>query len=68
VAEAVAARLMEAMLEPLALGDIAVRVSASVFALDASDGDELLRFADTAMYASKRRGPGGFLPYTQLAA
>jgi diguanylate cyclase (GGDEF)-like protein/PAS domain S-box-containing protein len=72
LAEAVAARLMEAMREPLALGDIAVRVSASVglsvFPLDASDGDELLRFADTAMYASKRRGPGGFLPYTQLAA
>jgi GGDEF domain-containing protein len=72
VAEAVATRLVETMRSPVILGGVSLRVSASVgisvFPLDAADGDELLRYADAAMYESKRRGPGGFLPYARLAA
>jgi diguanylate cyclase (GGDEF)-like protein/PAS domain S-box-containing protein len=72
VAEAVATRLVETMRAPVAVGETSVSVSASVgisvFPLDAADGDQLLRYADAAMYESKRRGPGGFLPYARLAA
>jgi len=60
---AVAARLAEALRQPLPLGHSTVRVAASIgVALGGSGGettDDLLRNADVAMYAAKLSSRGG---------
>jgi diguanylate cyclase (GGDEF)-like protein/PAS domain S-box-containing protein len=60
-ADAIAARLLEAMRAPIHVGERELRVSASV-GLARSDGAtgvaDLLRNADTAMYAAKAAGKG----------
>ena len=60
-ADAIAARLLEALRAPIHIGGRELRVSASV-GLARSDGDagveDLLRNADTAMYAAKDAGKG----------
>jgi diguanylate cyclase (GGDEF)-like protein len=57
VAEA-ASRIHAALERPFAIGDLALDVGASIggalFPDDATDPETLLRFADVAMYASKR--------------
>ena len=60
-ADAIAARLLEALRAPIHIGGRELRVSASV-GLARSDGaagvEDLLRNADTAMYAAKDAGKG----------
>jgi diguanylate cyclase (GGDEF)-like protein len=61
-ATAAAARIVEALGQPFDLDDVTVRVGASVglAALDpcTQNGHELVRRADSAMYAAKRMGKG----------
>jgi diguanylate cyclase (GGDEF)-like protein/PAS domain S-box-containing protein len=63
VAERVAGRVHEALLEPFELPGCSYTLSASIgislVPRDASDGPTLLRHADEAMYRSKRTRPGG---------
>jgi len=63
-AERVARRLLRAIEEPMAHGDAAVRVSASVGIAITEErcarADEVLRDADAAMYLAKAEGPGRF--------
>src|SRR5262249_12799662 len=63
VAESVAGRVHEALRTPFTLFGTDLFVSASigvtVFPFDAADARAMLRGADTAMYRSKRSGPGG---------
>jgi diguanylate cyclase (GGDEF)-like protein/PAS domain S-box-containing protein len=60
-AESTASRLLERLAPPFQIGDRELRVSASI-GIAVSDGavgvDELLRNADTAMYAAKDAGKG----------
>ncbi len=60
-AEVVARRLLEELAPPITVGDRELRVGASI-GVAVSDGgltvDELLRNADTAMYAAKEAGKG----------
>jgi diguanylate cyclase (GGDEF)-like protein/PAS domain S-box-containing protein len=67
VAESVAARVQEMLRAPFDAGGTEVYVSASIgialFPNHASDAAVLLRAADTAMYRSKRTGPGGYTVY-----
>jgi diguanylate cyclase (GGDEF)-like protein/PAS domain S-box-containing protein len=66
-AEAVAARVQEALQEPFDLSGTSFYATASIgislCPRDASDAKSLLRNADTAMYQSKKSGPGSFLVY-----
>jgi EAL domain-containing protein (putative c-di-GMP-specific phosphodiesterase class I) len=68
VAEAVAARIQEALRAPFWLADKEVYASASIgisiYPMDAHDADSLLQHADSAMYASKRVRPGGNQVYS----
>ena len=60
-AEAVAVRLHDALEQPFQIGDeeVFVRASAGIVITDgATVGDDLLRNADTAMYAAKAGGKG----------
>jgi diguanylate cyclase (GGDEF)-like protein len=61
-ARELAARLLEAVREPIRIADAWASVSASIgvslYPLDATDRDALIHFADTAMYVSKRLGKG----------
>lgn len=65
-AQAVAAKLLESMRQPFDLGGEAVRVSASIggaFLPGTAEGpDGLVREADAALYASKRRGRDAYTP------
>jgi diguanylate cyclase (GGDEF)-like protein/PAS domain S-box-containing protein len=65
VVEAVAIRVHDALRAPFVLNGTEFYVSASIgismYPLDATDADGLLRNADAALYESKRTGPGGFL-------
>jgi len=67
VAESVATRIQELLRAPFQLHDTEVYVSASigiaVFPQHAADAVQLVRHADTAMYRSKRTGPGGYAIY-----
>ncbi|MCW3007444.1 MAG: bifunctional diguanylate cyclase/phosphodiesterase [Solirubrobacterales bacterium] len=58
----VAAEILAALAEPVALADVTVGIAASIgiarFPLDATTTDELLRRADVAMYDAKRRRVG----------
>jgi predicted signal transduction protein with EAL and GGDEF domain len=65
-AEAVAARLVDALRAPFALEGREMRVHASVGIAQAERGsvaDDLLRNADVAMYSAKTNGKGGFAWY-----
>jgi len=56
-------RIEQALRAPFVSGDTEIYTSASIgislFPLHADDGPTLLRYADAAMYASKRATPGG---------
>jgi diguanylate cyclase (GGDEF)-like protein/PAS domain S-box-containing protein len=64
-AEAVAVRIQQAMLEPFEAAGTELYLSASVgisvFPNDAEDAATLLKNADTAMFRSKKAGPGGYV-------
>jgi diguanylate cyclase (GGDEF)-like protein/PAS domain S-box-containing protein len=53
-------RLLAAAAEPVAVGDVSLRVSASIgvttYPQDQGDADQLMRHADQAMYRSKKAG------------
>jgi diguanylate cyclase (GGDEF)-like protein len=61
-ARSVAERILERMRHPFQVNDVTLRVSSSVGITLTNDADadknELLRFADLAMYAAKSVGPG----------
>ena len=58
--EPVLARLLQAAADPVALGELLLRISASIgvtiFPQDGADADLLLRHADQAMYVAKQNG------------
>jgi diguanylate cyclase (GGDEF)-like protein len=64
-AETVALRIQENLNEPFSLGNeefyVTGTIGISMFPLDATVAEDLLRNADGAMYRSKKRGPGGIL-------
>jgi diguanylate cyclase (GGDEF)-like protein/PAS domain S-box-containing protein len=64
-AESVALRIQEALRTPFTVGDTELYITASlgisVFPDDAADGPTLLKNAETAMFRSKRSGPGGYV-------
>jgi diguanylate cyclase len=63
----VAERLVATIAEPTRLGELALQVTGSVGVAFCGDGadsvDTLIRAADTAMYAAKRRGGNGWERY-----
>jgi diguanylate cyclase (GGDEF)-like protein len=63
-AQAVARRIQTELRRPFLLAGtelyISVSMGISVYPFTAEDGPSLLRFADAAMYASKRAGRGGY--------
>ncbi|HEY4202443.1 MAG TPA: EAL domain-containing protein [Devosiaceae bacterium] len=63
-AEQVAGQILECLREPVAVGGVALPVSASIgislYPADGCDEDTLLRHADTAMYQAKSDGRGRF--------
>jgi diguanylate cyclase (GGDEF)-like protein len=66
VADGAAARIIDALAEPVVVDGHELLVRASVGIADGHVGDEasdLLRQADIAMYAAKRRGGSGHLHY-----
>lgn len=67
--EPVLIRLLEAASAPVTLGDAVLQVSASigvtVYPLDASDADHLLRHADHAMYQAKNAGKNCYRMFSQ---
>jgi len=67
-AEAVASRLQHAFREPFEINGtelyLTASVGISVFPEDASSAVELMKNADTAMFRSKKTGPGNCLVYT----
>jgi diguanylate cyclase (GGDEF)-like protein/PAS domain S-box-containing protein len=69
VAESVAVRIQEALKHPFQLAGQEVFVSCSIgialFPHHAADASSLLMSADTAMYRSKKLGPGGYLIHAQ---
>jgi diguanylate cyclase (GGDEF)-like protein/PAS domain S-box-containing protein len=71
IAESVATRIQEALRVPFEVGGTEVYVTASIgialFPHHAADAAQLLRDADTAMYRSKRTGPGGYSIYADGA-
>ena len=58
--EPVLARLLQAVADPVRVGDLELRVSASIgvtiYPQDGADADQLLRHADQAMYLAKQAG------------
>ena len=65
VAESVANRVQQALVEPFDVEGTELYVTASigisVFPIDAADGTTLMKNADTAMFRSKKAGPGGYV-------
>jgi diguanylate cyclase (GGDEF)-like protein/PAS domain S-box-containing protein len=63
-AESVALRIQEALRTPFTIGETELYVTASLgissFPEDAPDAATLLKNAETAMFRSKRSGPGGY--------
>lgn len=68
----IAARVLAAMDDPVAIGPHRVSVGASIgiseFPVDGSHADELLAKADTAMYAAKTSSLRRYVRYQELAA
>src|SRR5206468_864041 len=67
-AERTAQRILEALEEPVPLGDVPVAVSASIGVAGAGHGadvESLLHAADTAMYVSKHGGKGTWTRYDE---
>jgi diguanylate cyclase (GGDEF)-like protein/PAS domain S-box-containing protein len=64
-AESVALRIQQALRTPFTVGDTELYVTASLgvsaFPEDAGDAATLLKNAETAMFRSKRSGPGGYV-------
>ena len=64
-AESVALRIQEALRTPFTIGETELYVTASLgisqFPEDAADAPTLLKNAETAMFRSKRSGPGGYV-------
>jgi diguanylate cyclase (GGDEF)-like protein/PAS domain S-box-containing protein len=64
-AESVALRIQEALRTPFRIGETELYVTASLgisqFPEDAADAPTLLKNAETAMFRSKRSGPGGYV-------
>jgi len=64
-AESVALRIQEALRTPFTIGDTELYITASLgislFPEDAADASTLLKNAETAMFRSKRSGPGGYV-------
>jgi diguanylate cyclase (GGDEF)-like protein/PAS domain S-box-containing protein len=64
-AESVALRIQQALRTPFTVGDTELYVTASLgisaFPDDAVDAPTLLKNAETAMFRSKRSGPGGYV-------
>jgi diguanylate cyclase (GGDEF)-like protein/PAS domain S-box-containing protein len=58
--EALAARLLSAIGEPLVLAGRELRLTASIGIASGAGAEDLLRNADLAMYDAKRRGGDGF--------
>jgi diguanylate cyclase (GGDEF)-like protein/PAS domain S-box-containing protein len=71
-AESVAVRVQHALKDPFEVGGTELYVSASqgisVFPKDTGDLNALLKNAETAMFASKRLGPGGYVVHTDQHA
>jgi diguanylate cyclase (GGDEF)-like protein/PAS domain S-box-containing protein len=71
-AEAVAVRVQEALKAPFEVGGTELYVTASqgisAFPIDAEDPTGLLQNADTAMFTSKKAGPGGYVVHTHQHA
>ncbi len=67
-AESVAVRVQHALKDPFEVSGMELYVSASqgvsVFPKDADEPTGLLKNADTAMFTSKKLGPGGYLVHT----
>jgi len=63
-----AEKLLKVMAEPMYIDDHMLYVSASIgvsiYPLDATDSEDLLKFADTAMYKAKEEGRNNFQFYT----
>jgi diguanylate cyclase (GGDEF)-like protein len=59
-ARRVAEKIVEALVEPIHVGELELKVGASVGVIsrDSQDADELLKQADAAMYEAKRGGGG----------
>ena len=68
-AAAVARRIVEAIAQPMALGEVRLNVTASVgmalFPTDGTDGEALLRHADLALYEAKAAGRNTFMAFDQ---
>ena len=68
-AEAVAVRIQEAMRAPFQIAGTELYLTASqgigVYPHDAHDAVTLLKNAETAMFESKKIGPGGFIVHTR---
>jgi diguanylate cyclase (GGDEF)-like protein/PAS domain S-box-containing protein len=71
-AESVAVRVQQALKAPFEIADTELYVTASqgisVFPKDANDPVTLMKNADTAMFASKKAGPGGYVVHTEQDA
>jgi len=67
-ADGIAVKVMRSLSQPFVLEGREVFITASIgitiFPADASDADELLRFADTAMYRAKQEGRNTYRYYT----
>jgi len=68
VAESIAVRVEHALRDPFRVGDTELYLTASagisVFPVDADGAIELMKNADTAMFRSKKAGPGGYVVHT----
>jgi diguanylate cyclase (GGDEF)-like protein/PAS domain S-box-containing protein len=68
VAESVAVRVEHALRDPFRVGDTELYLTASagisIFPVDADGAVELMKNADTAMFRSKKAGPGGYVVHT----
>jgi diguanylate cyclase (GGDEF)-like protein len=72
VVSAIAARIRASFVDPFEIAGTLQKASASVgvslYPTDAEGGEDLLRHADTAMYQSKKEGPGGYRVFSDAEA
>ena len=68
----IAERIRAAFVEPFEVAGTAHGATASVgvslYPRDAAGGEDLLRHADSAMYESKKAGPGGYRVFSDARA